>query len=427
MASKKSPKEPKQEQAAVPEFDMDRLFATVQKEMGIVAANIQRGAFISNSISSGYLTLDLTLGGGWAGGRFIMLAGPEGGGKSTVSICGMREAIKMGAYTSHFDYEGGTDTHYAGKLGLRTDWKKEQDAKQPVLYRVFHLDTGEEAFNFMHRLLKTLPDAAPGSKIPVMFVLESLPSMLPKAIDENDEAGGMAIQARMFSAEIKKIKTLVTKKNAILMGINQLREKPGPSFGDPSYEPCGIAPRQFSDVRLRLSTRSAPKPWGGRVVTEECWDGNGVDTYRHTLVTTVKNKLAGISRDCWLRFTLTDRGHPGSGIDRVFDTYEYLRLTGQWEPVSKSSPNGIVTFPGLPYTGKTLKWREFKALIKDPANRKDPDTYLPTLCRKQMETIDASGKSEGFSKYFDTAGGIKAVGAAEDAEMEPDEEESEEE
>ena len=417
MAAKKSAQStPEAKPAKEGGLDLNKAFDLLSKDMEIEAANIQRGSYIANSITSGFLVPDLTLGGGFPGGKFIVLAGLEGGAKSTTTVYGMREAIKAGTYVIHFDYEGSTDSQYAGRLGLRTDWQVEKQNKQPVMYRVYHLDTGEEAFNFMHRILKQLPDAAPGSSIPVMFILDSLPSMLPKAIDMDDEAGGMAMQARMFSTEIKKIRTLLTKKNAILIGVNQLREKPGPSFGDPSYEPCGIAPRQFSDIRLRLSPRSAPKPWSGRIVTEACWDGNGNDTYRHIHINTVKNKLIGLGRgDTWMRLTLTDRGRPGSGFDRVFDTYEYLRLTGQW--VKDSGLKGAVTIPGLPYSGEVITWSKFKALIKDPANKADMSTYLPAVCRAQLDS------GEGFTRYFDTAGGGVMSSPDEDAEIVPEPEE----
>lgn len=412
MARKPNDQDTGDERPPKSEINFDKECDSICKDLKLEALNIQRDSFITNSISSGSLVMDLVIGGGWPGGKFNLMVGPEMGGKSTFSFLAMKEAMEMGTFVYHFDYEGAADPTLLGRLGLKTDWTKERKEKKPMLYKNFQPDTGEQAFNFMHRLLKAIPDYKHGSGdiIPVMFVLDSLPSMLPEAISEDDEAGGMAIQARMFSNELKKVKTLLARKNCMLFATNQIRDKPGPSYGSPQYEMCGNAPKQYSDLRVKIYNKSGEpgeKMWKGPMATEDCWDGNGTDRYRWSVFTTLKNKVFSGFRGARTRFWFEHQGAPMGGVDPVYDVFEYLCMTGQIH-VGRASKGKIpyhILVNGSPFKEKLLNWDGLKDMVLNPAHKANPSQHITFLCRQQLET------GEGFKLYFNALGDVAPTAA----------------
>ena len=64
-----------------------------------------------------------------------------------------------------------------------------------------------------------------------LVVTDSYPAMNPERMDVDDPSAAMAMQARMFADNIKRIKGKMSSKRVTVMGINQLRLRPGVSFG----------------------------------------------------------------------------------------------------------------------------------------------------------------------------------------------------
>ena len=89
----------------------------------------------------------------------------------------------------------------------------------------------------------------------------------------------MGLQARLMSQALRKLTSIVSKSNCIVIFINQLREKIGVMFGNPETTTGGRALKFYSSVRLDVRRVEALKQ-GGEVV------GN------HTRVKIVKNKVA---------------------------------------------------------------------------------------------------------------------------------------
>lgn len=64
-----------------------------------------------------------------------------------------------------------------------------------------------------------------------LIITDSYPAMNPEKMDVDDPSAAMAMQARMFSDNIKRIKGKMSAKRITVLGINQLRLRPGVSFG----------------------------------------------------------------------------------------------------------------------------------------------------------------------------------------------------
>lgn len=335
-------------------------------------------------------------------------------GKSTLSFFAMAAAVKQNVPIFHFDPEGAADPSYMNRIGLKTDWAKEHAKGKRVLYRYYQPETGEQVFRAIHRILKAMPDVEPGTnKIQAMFVLDSLPFMVPEKRYENDESSPMAQQAKMFADNIGLIRSPLAAKNCVLYAVNQLRMRPGVSYGDPAYEPCGETPKFASDVRLRVSKRSVPSGKGGLFEEERCWDGVGNDRYIYSIMRTVKNRMFSPFRETWMRIWFEEKGAPGRGVDPFYDTYQYLTMTGQLE-----EHRGYFTpkVDGFPETRMT--WEQFKALSLDPEQNKT-DNSLRALCRKQFAT------GEAFDRYFGSNGGKvgERAGTEADEDKKPDDKE----
>ncbi len=72
-------------------------------------------------ISSGALSLDLALGGGYPKGRIVEIYGPESSGKTTLTLHAIAEIQKKGGTAAFVDAEHALDPAYARRLGVDTD------------------------------------------------------------------------------------------------------------------------------------------------------------------------------------------------------------------------------------------------------------------------------------------------------------------
>src|SRR5918999_6502815 len=74
------------------------------------------------TIPTGSLALDIALGeGGIPRGRIVEIFGPEGSGKTTVSLHIIAEAQRQGGITAFIDAEHALDPTYARSLGVDID------------------------------------------------------------------------------------------------------------------------------------------------------------------------------------------------------------------------------------------------------------------------------------------------------------------
>ena len=70
------------------------------------------------TISTGALTLDLALGGGYPKGRVVEVYGPESSGKTTLTLHAIAEVQKNGGVAAFVDAEHALDPVYAASLGV---------------------------------------------------------------------------------------------------------------------------------------------------------------------------------------------------------------------------------------------------------------------------------------------------------------------
>src|SRR6476619_7503059 len=152
MADKKQAEDKKTEKTAAPTADTGKLKALglameqIEKQFGNGAIMKLGEAHRANVelVSSGALSLDLALGGGYPKGRIIEIYGPESSGKTTLTLHAIAEVQKRGGTAAFIDAEHALDPAYAKKLGVDTD---NLLVSQP--------DNGEQALEIAETLIRS--------------------------------------------------------------------------------------------------------------------------------------------------------------------------------------------------------------------------------------------------------------------------------
>lgn len=236
--------------------------------------------------SSGILSLDLALGGGFGKGRIVEVFGGESSGKTTVSIHAMVQAQKdqPEKLVGIIDAEHALDPEYCQNLGL--DLSKVAFC-QP--------NSGEEGTQVCVEFVK--------SGLFSFILIDSVAALTPQSTIESDMEGvEMAVHARMISKFLKKVTSEANTTGTTLYLTNQTRNKIG-TYGNPTVTTGGEAPKFYASQRVELKSTKGDTE-GGEVVNKV------------TNVTIIKNKLGAPYKKCTLRINF------GTGIDRVRDMFE---------------------------------------------------------------------------------------------------------
>jgi len=211
--------------------------------------------------SSGALSLDLTLGGGYPKGRIIEIYGPESSGKTTLTLHAIAEVQKQGGTAAFIDAEHALDPAYARKLGVDTD---NLLVSQP--------DNGEQALEIAETLVR--------SNAVDLVVVDSVAALVPQAeIDGDMGDSHMGLQARLMSQALRKLTGIINKSKTTVIFINQIRMKIGVMFGNPETTTGGNALKFYASVRMDIRRT-------GQIKEGEDIIGN------RTKVKIVKNKIA---------------------------------------------------------------------------------------------------------------------------------------
>ena len=201
-----------------------------------------------NSISTGCLSLDVSLGvGGVPKGRIIEIYGPESSGKTTLALHIVAEAQKVGGFAAYIDAEHAVDPEYSKNLGVNTE---DLLISQP--------DTGEQALEICETLVRS-------SALDVI-VIDSVAALVPRAELEGDMGDAhVGLQARLMSQALRKLTGTVSRSNTTVIFINQIREKIGVMFGNPETTPGGRALKFYSSIRMEIRRITSLKD-GGEMV-----------------------------------------------------------------------------------------------------------------------------------------------------------------
>lgn len=210
--------------------------AQIEKEFGsgaIMALGANSSLNIEG-ISTGCLSLDLALGGkGLPRGRIIEVFGPESSGKTTLTLHAVAQAQKMGGIAAFIDAEHALDPSWAKKLGVDLETLL---VSQP--------SCGEEALHIAEMLIRS-------NSVDVV-VVDSVAALVPKKELEGEIGDQfVGLQARLMSQSLRKLTGAISKSKAIVIFINQIRDKIGTmGYGSPETTPGGRALKFYCSCRI---------------------------------------------------------------------------------------------------------------------------------------------------------------------------------
>ena len=159
------------------------------------------------------------------------------------------------------DAEHALDPVYAKALGVDID---NLLVSQP--------DSGEQALEITEALVR--------SGAVDVLVVDSVAALVPQQeIDGDMGSSQVGVQARLMSQALRKLSGSISKSNAVVIFINQLRQKIGVMYGNPETTTGGTALKFYASVRIDIRRTETLK--------------NGADPYgSRTKCKIVKNKVA---------------------------------------------------------------------------------------------------------------------------------------
>lgn len=317
---------------------MDKVMMETLNKIGVSIAEFDK----VDRISSGSLTLDQALGGGWPKGRFSLIHGWESTGKTTLATLAAAEVIRQGGNVAYFDVECAYDPDWAVKLGV-----------DPAHFALLQPDNDKD---YQEAILQDVIKITE-SGVFHLVILDSFEGLAPKTEMEGDlEDNVLGTRARVNSKFFRLLRGHLMRSKTIFIGINQLREKIGVFMGDPSVIPGGKAQKFYASVNVRM-------------LTPEKIDSQTQLVGMKLRGKTIKNKTYFTAQE----FDIDLRFSPFYGVDKIAELFDLGKLLGifrnrQGEPYK----TGIAVYSGIELGRSEL---EIKAKL-DACREENPELVV---------------------------------------------------
>jgi len=221
--------------------DALKVMAVINKKLGAGTVVFADAVNIPARITTGSLTLDTVLGGGWPMYHWVELVGEASHGKTALALKTIAaNQSRNDDFTAVWIAAEQFDSGYAEMCGVDTT-------------RVIIVETNsmEDAFEAVIQFME--------SKAVDMVVVDSLPALVPnaedeKAMDEFTVGRGALITNKFFRKVSGVTKRLMDGSERPILGImiNQYRMKIGVMHGDPRTTPGGLGKDYAYSIRCEV-------------------------------------------------------------------------------------------------------------------------------------------------------------------------------
>lgn len=318
----------------------------------------------TNVIPTGIFSLDMALGGGIPRGRMTLAYGPESSSKTTTCLKVMAEAQKFdwetGVYGNptnptpvvFIDLEAAFNEPWAITNGVNVD---------PDLCLVIRPGSAEQAGDIVNDLIR--------SQNVGLIVIDSLEAMEPQSTEDRsfEESEQMGQRAKLIARCYRKwTSSIVRRKEELkdkpwqfpaIVAINQLREKIGVMYGNPTTIPGGKAQHFYSSVKISFNTAK---------VADDDQKTYGIGEFKGIVE---KNKLSAPKRRFAFEMSLLPSvGHPAGYVNNARSVVKYLKAAGEF--IKGEKGGWIILGESYP------KQDDFAAKLEDPVFYKHVVDYI---------------------------------------------------
>lgn len=309
-----------------------KVAALLNKRMGEGTVVIGSDVLLPTRITTGSLSLDVMLGGGWPVGQWVEIIGEASHGKTCVALKTVAaNQSRDPDFTVVWVAAEPWSPQYAEMCGVDTS-------------RVMVVETNlmEDAYEAVIQFCE--------SKAVDLVVIDSLPALVPSTEDQKDMeestiGRGALLTNKFFRKVGKATKRSLTEEERGVTGIiiNQFRMKIGTMHGDPRTSPGGLGKDYFCAVRCEVR----------RDEWLEVGTGNSKRRIGQTMkVRTIKNKTAPPQQVGFVDFYFDE------GATVFPGDYDFAK-----EIVAMAIRNGVVERRGgWVYHGER-KWQGAEALL----------------------------------------------------------------
>lgn len=333
-----------------------KIAAMLNKKLGPGTVVRASEAQLPSRITTGSLTLDVVLGGGWPVNQWTEVIGEASNGKTAIALKTVAaNQAKDPEFTTVWIAAEPFDVKYAQMCGVDTE-------------RVLIVETNimEEAYGAAIQFCE--------SKAVDLIIIDSLPALVPVSEDEKnmDEAtvGRGALMTNKFFRKVAKAtkRSLTESERGITcLLINQFRMKIGVMHGDPRTTPGGLGKDYAMAIRVEVK----------RDAWLEVGTGESKRRIGQTIrVRTIKNKTFPPQQTAYLDFAFADGGPLDAG------SYDSAK-----EIISLSIINGIVDRRGGWLYYGDRKWQGAASLVDSIREEID---LRAELSRGVMDTLRTS-------------------------------------
>jgi recombination protein RecA len=332
-----------------------KVVAQLNKKMGEQTVVLASTAQSVQRITTGSLTLDVILGGGWPVNQWTEIIGEASHGKTaialkTVAANQQRDPNFVAVWIAAEPF----DVEYARSCGIDTD-------------RVLLVETNimEDAYEAAIAFCE--------SKAIDLLVIDSLPALVPSTEDEKhmDEAtvGRGALMTNKFFRKVGKATKRALngeERGVTCLIINQFRMKIGVMHGDPRTTPGGLG----KDYAMAIRCEVRRDDW------LEVGTGEAKRRLGQTIkVRTIKNKTYPPQQTAHLDFWFANGGPISAG---QYDTGK--------EIVALSIINGIVERRGGWFYYGDRKWQGAQSLLESIREEIDLKEELTNAVMDTLKT-----------------------------------------
>lgn len=297
-------------------------------DMGFVST----GSYALNKIISGNYTRGIPI------GMITQIHGEASTAKTVFATHILKEAQSAGYYTMLVDSENAYNPEFATHLGLDPE---------KLIYAA--PETLEDCFQVIEDTIKAIRES--DSDTPIVIAYDSIAVSPSKSEYEAESYDGNnmqgAVRAKATGACLRKINPLMRKYKVALVIINQIRNKVGVMYGDPTTMAAGGKSLEYY-LGVNLKTIS-------NKTSDLIRDEHKVVVGIKGTVRNTKNKVSVPFRECEFELMYNEGLDPYAGVLQMLEADGLVKRAGAWYSVDG--------------TESKFQSKEFKELLLNPAEK----------------------------------------------------------